>query len=234
MKIYIGPYKNWIGPYQVADAVFFWVDKYDRKARWDYVLHDKLAQFLAHGFGDETHISWFHKALAWIDSKRNRKVKIRIDKYDTWSMDETLSPIILPMLKQLKATKHGSGIVDLEDVPEHLRFTNTEDYDDQGCFDFYQQATDKLACDLHVRYDWVLDEMIWAFEQLCDSTWQDQYWHKEPKFDLKKYPEDEGKELIPLRLETLGECDREGLVAHQERINNGLRLFGKYYQTLWD
>ena len=28
--------------------------------------------------------------------------------------------------------------------------------------------------------------------------------------------------------------DHEGLDAHNERIKNGLRLFGKYYRTLWD
>ena len=28
--------------------------------------------------------------------------------------------------------------------------------------------------------------------------------------------------------------DSEGYTKHQERINNGLRLFGKYYRALWD
>ena len=28
MKVYIGPYTKWFGPYQIADAVFFWLDKY--------------------------------------------------------------------------------------------------------------------------------------------------------------------------------------------------------------
>jgi hypothetical protein len=41
------------------------------------------------------------------------------------------------MLKQLKETKHGSPFTDMEDVPEHLRGTTTEDWDDQLTFDFY-------------------------------------------------------------------------------------------------
>jgi hypothetical protein len=49
---------------------------------------------------------------------------IKIDKWDTWSMDHTLSPIILPMLKQLKEVKHGAPNVEDEDVPEHLRSTS--------------------------------------------------------------------------------------------------------------
>ena len=28
--------------------------------------------------------------------------------------------------------------------------------------------------------------------------------------------------------------DDEGYKKHQERITNGLKLFGKYYQALWD
>ena len=36
-----------------------------------------------------------------------RKIKIQIDKWDTYSMDHTLAMIIYPMLLQLKATKHG-------------------------------------------------------------------------------------------------------------------------------
>ena len=29
-------------------------------------------------------------------------------------------------------------------------------------------------------------------------------------------------------------CDWEGRKKVEERINNGFRLFGKYYQGLWD
>ena len=58
--------------------------------------------------------------------KGNQKVSIRIDPWDTWSMDTTLAHIVLPMLKQLKATKHGAPQVDVEDVPEELRPTKKE------------------------------------------------------------------------------------------------------------
>ncbi len=29
-------------------------------------------------------------------------------------------------------------------------------------------------------------------------------------------------------------CDYDGMKKVQERIDNGFRLFGKYYQALWD
>ena len=39
-------------------------------------------------------------------------------------MDHTLAMIIVPMLKQLKETKHGAPFVDDEDVPEELKSTS--------------------------------------------------------------------------------------------------------------
>lgn len=41
------------------------------------------------------------------DDGKKRKVKIRIDPWDTWDMDRTLAQLIVPMLKQLAETTHG-------------------------------------------------------------------------------------------------------------------------------
>lgn len=135
----------------------------------------------------------------WFD-RRKQKVDIRIDKQDTWSMDSTLAPVILPMLVQLKDTKHGAPNVDPEDVPQELRPTAEwkKAYEGDGTTDpkFFE------------RWDWVLDEMIWAFEQKCRDDWMEDY-------DYNKW-------------------DQEGAKAHQERMSNGFRLFGKYYESLWD
>jgi len=57
----------------------------------------------------------------------DRVIDVHIDEFDTWSMDDTLSHIILPMLKQLKETKHGAPNVDKEDVPSELRPTIGEE-----------------------------------------------------------------------------------------------------------
>ena len=53
-----------------------------------------------------------------------RKVEIEIHKYDSWNADHTLALIALPLIKQLKETKHGSALVDDEDVPEDIRSTS--------------------------------------------------------------------------------------------------------------
>jgi hypothetical protein len=135
----------------------------------------------------------------WFD-RRTQKVKVRIDRWDTWSMDHTLAPIILPMLVQLKETKHGAPNVDPKDVPKELRPTTKwkKAYEGDGTTDpkFFE------------RWDWILDEMIWAFEQKCRDDWMEDY-------DYNKW-------------------DSEGAKAHQERMSNGFKLFGKYYESLWD
>lgn len=231
MKVHIGPHTNWIGPYQIADMIFFWVEKYPEneeiEKRWDYRMHDKLGPWLAD--------TWLAPVCEWIHKFKKRKVKVKIDYYDHWNCDSTLTPIILPLLKSLKEHKQGSGYIDLEDVPESMRYTDTEEWDPQQVFEFYKEPNlQNIHCDVHTRYEWALNEMIWAFEQLNDDNWEDQYWIKHPEIDFTKYPEDEGKDTTPLRWKVKGECDWEGRMKHQKRIDNGLRLFGKYFQTLWD
>lgn len=255
MRIKIGPYVNWVGPYQIADKIFFWCEKYSEdelKNRWDYRAKDWLGEFLAYGFDKQTEEqkrlifskerphSWLHKLLYWIHSKQKRNVKIKIDHWDTWNMDSTLALIILPMLKQLKETKHGSPRTDLEDVPENLRYTETEEYDSQQCFDFYhKEKGQKIECDDHVRWNWVLDEMIWTFEQFQpDYDWEEQYFISEHDTILELCKCDENSKPTLYEMENgllnTRKVDWDSYFKHEKRIGNGLRLFGKYYRGLWD
>lgn len=230
MKVHIGPYVNWVGPYQIADKIFFWVEKYPDDEtlykRWDYKLHDKFGTWLAD--------TWVASFCEWVHKFKKQKQYVKIDYYDHWSCDSTLTPIILPLLKSLKEHKQGSGFIDMEDVPESMRFTETEEWDAQTTFEFYDKCEDKMKCDVHTRYEWALDEMIWAFEQLNSGDWEDQYWKTRPEIDFTEHEEDKGKTLKPVRWKVEGVCDWEGRKKHQARIDNGLRLFGKYFQTLWD
>ena len=152
-----------------------------------------------------------------------RKIEVHIDEYDTWSMDHTLAYIIAPMLKQLKATKHGAPYVDDEDVPEHLRSTAAKPKEDEN-------DTDEFHFD---RWDWVLDEMIWAFEQHNDDDGDSKFFdHTESKNYREKYGESDDfhfNEMIKLI-----KVDHDGLNAWHSRKNNAFKLFGKYYQSLWD
>jgi hypothetical protein len=238
MKIYIGPYKNWIGPFQIAEKILFWMDK-DKDER----VHN-FGEWLAHGSVEpepefktgmdilsrkERPNTLLYRFLLWIESKRKRKVKIRIDRYDTWGMDSTLSMIILPMLKQLHETKHGAPYVDDGDVPEHLRSTVAEPRENEWDTDSNH----------FLRWDWVMDELIWTFTQLHpDTDCEDQY--RSGEYDLHSVPcewDEAGKPTLFQMKDGpnhTAKIDYDGMKAHQDRINNGLRLFGRYYQGLWD
>lgn len=198
MKVYIGPYRDWIGPYQIAEKILFWIDK-EKDER-------------VHNFGEWLADTWVGNFCDWIHSKKKRNVKVRIDKYDTWNMDHTLALIVLPMLKQLKATKHGSPLVDDEDVPEHLR--SNADRIKMGDPDIRETEIWDPDDTIHVRWNWVMDEMIYAFEKEIDDEWDLRIYQREPEgWDEAKFAE---RKVI------------------QDRIANGFRLFGKYYQGLWD
>lgn len=192
MKVYLSNYRNhWLSPYTILEKVFFW-----REIDYDEPKIDRLANIL------EPFCQALFKFLEIVHPRINY---VKIDKWDTWSMDHTLSYIILPMLKQLKETNHGYHLVDLEDVPVELRSITHEEYDNQLYFDWYQ---DKQFEDLgSARWDWVMNEMIWTFEQLVNDT--------DEQFFINGY-------------------DGEGLKRHETRMANGFRLFGKYYRGLWD
>ena len=73
------------------------------------------------------------------------------------------------------------------------------------------------------KWDDIMDEMIWAFEQKLRDNWEDDYYGP--------YIESEDKRELFGRFEWV---DDEGRQKHQERMTNGFKLFGKYYENLWD
>lgn len=241
MKVYIGPYTNWIGPYQIAEALCFWVkeetDEFGtpRKPEW---VH-KFGDWLAHGTTDvdvvdkrDAPTTWLYKLCNWIESKKKRHIYVKIDKWDTWSMDHTLAMITLPMLKQLQETKHGAPHVDDEDVPDELKSTSAPPKKNEWDTD-----------DNHFkRWDWALNEMIFAFEHKVDSSWEDDY--RSGVLDTVFVPVDkEGNEVERKDAKYFQmkdgpnntyKVDYDGMQKVHDRMQNGFRLFGKYYQGLWD
>lgn len=243
MKIKIGKYKNHFGPYQLAEALCFWVkpikDEYGipRKPGW---VHD-FGEWLAYGsvepdpdIGERTVMfsnkdrkrTWFSKlvcsALNLFERLRGeRVVKIQIDPWDTWSADHTLSMIIVPMLKQLKETTHGSPFVDDEDVPDELKSTTAPAKENEWDTDDNH----------HKRWEYVLDEMIWAFEKLVDDEWEHEFYSGEHESFMVKR-EDGLYEWVKGENDTFT-VDRISINKVNDRIQNGLRLFGKYYRGLW-
>ena len=175
MKVYIGPYR----------------------CRWSSHIHyGYMNKKYNHDWSDSTTtfehlLEKYENFLDWIynntinrifDLFREQKIKVRIDDYDVWSMDDTLALIISPMLKKLREHNHGSATVDNEDVSEDLRIDDKD-------LDLHQK-----------RWNYVLDEMIWAFDRKAKNDYLYDESYKES----------------------------------QMRMSNGFRLFGKYYESLWN
>jgi len=100
-----------------------------------------------------------------------QQISVHIDPWDTWSMDDTLAHIIVPMLKQLKETKHGSPLVDDEDVP-HLPKKQWSSNESVQYDLFESRDQDELFwAQYEERWEWVMNEMIWAFEMMVSDAW---------------------------------------------------------------
>lgn len=222
MRVHIGPYIDWIGPYQISQKILFWIPEYDKDGHNNKTVFEFGTWLATNKDGKD---SYLMKVCNWIHSKNKRKVKIKIDKYDHWNAHNTASMVLLPLIKELQKHKQGSGFIDDEDVPDNLKSTSAPPKENE-------YDTDELFSD---RYDWVLSEIIFALESdQPDNDWESQFTHEQAEIDFTDYPEDEGKTFIPLRWKTEGKYDWEGRKTYQARIDNGFRLMGKYWQTFWD
>ena len=217
---------HWISPYTMIDYMFFWTDwsKCSRGKKIvvddkDWVKHpewvDKLTDKL------EPISVFLQKFLDFIHP---RIQYVKIDRWDVWSMDYTLAHIIVPMLKKLRDTKHGYPFVADEDVPEHLRSTNAPPKENAWDWDDFAEA----------RWEWVLGEMIQAFECDMDDEWENQYYSGDIDF---KFVPDENNPNYSKMVDGPNhswKVDKEVLDAHNKRNDNGRMLFAKYYKGLWD
>jgi hypothetical protein len=237
MKVYINRYKDhWISPYTMLDYAFWWTD-------WSKCARDKSIRSIEEERNYIERPEWterwsdyltpISRAIQWAWDRVDPKIDyVKIDRWDTWSMDHTLGQIALPMLQQLKRDKHGAPLVDDEDVPEHLRSTAAPPKENEYDTD-----------DNHfLRWDWVMDEMIFAFEHRLDDSWEDEF--RSGEIDMLWVPVDRDGNEVPKGDHNFYQmkrgpkdtykCDYEGMKKVQARIDNGFRLFGKYYQALWD
>lgn len=181
MKVYIGPYRDVFGTHSISDFL--------KRIGVKSPMRRKI-------------INWW-RTLPWTLYKMERKykpqkIKVKIDDWDTWSADYTLAQIILPLLIRLKDVKPGSPLVDDEDVPEVIRSTYARPKENEWDVDEFH----------HQRWEWVLNEMIWAFNEIIKEPVED-------SFDI-------GSDDWHWR-----SC------LYNERLRRAFMLFGKYYQCLW-
>lgn len=209
MKVYFSNYRNhWVSPFTILEKVFFWREiEYDEPAieKWANRLNPLCTAVMKT-------LDFFHPKIEYV----------KIDRYDTWNMDSTLSKIIYPMLVQLNEKKHGAPFTNDEDAPEELKSTSAPAKENEWDTDGNHFK----------RWDWIMGEMIWAFQQK-NIDWEEQYRTGEMDVVWVKDPTDGSSEMTRGPLDTY-KCDYDAMKIHQARIDNGLRLFGAYYQGLWD
>lgn len=223
MKVYIGPYANHIGSFYLAEKILFWKDKNklntddptDVHKDYDDII--KLSDILEK-------VPGLMKFCDWMNKLRSRKVRVRIDECDIWSADRTIAMVIVPLLKRMKDSKMGAPAIDDADVPNHLKSTSAPPLSEE---DKNIGATDD---NFFIRWDWVLDEIIWSFEQSAND-WEDQYYSGTPDVNFEKI--ENGLSQLVYGPNNTFEVDREGIEKHRKRMENGRMLFAKYYECMW-
>lgn len=225
MKINIGPYRYDLIPVRSWERKYEWFrsENYTHDED-DWQWFDKIIYKMFDG------LAYMFRPINRWSNNRPRKIKIHIDGYDVWSADHTLAMVIHPVLLKLKEVQHGSPQVDPADVPEHLR-PKEEAGPDNG----YTDNT------VHERWAWVLSELIWTFEQLSkEDKGEDQFHHNVGQLEMISVPTENPK-LFSMDFNYQKDptkpkywVDNEGRKLHNERIENGLKLFAKYYFGLWD
>lgn len=155
-----------------------------------------------------------------------RKEMVHIDHWDVWDLAHTLSLIIHPALIELKKVKHGHPCLHPEEIAQ----------------DKWPLPCDSCKCS--EEYDQIMDKMIWAFEQLKDEDYDEQFMSGEidnvltPIDNDGNVVDENDPACIGRRLDDgpnhTWKVDIEGLREHERKIQEGLDLFGKYFRSLWD
>lgn len=154
-----------------------------------------------------------------------RKNEVKLDRYDSWNADWTIAQIAAPLLVQLQQKKHGAPSVLDGDVPAELRCSPEVDKDEIN-WEWKDENYFK-------RWDYVLDEMIWAMEEIANERPNEPEMFRKVGEMICGEPDERG--CIPMLssgFEIIPEM-QEVNKAYHERIQNGCRLFGSYYQSLW-
>lgn len=173
-----------------------------------------------------------------VEISRNPRVKDRvvIHAHDCWSVDYTLAKIIGPLLKQLKKqTKNPCNAF----------------YED-GYQDLEGEAWERACEEALRKFHRVLDAIIWAMEQIARGGWNEptapipiEQKHLSRTQRNKRNWEviEWGRGWCRTRMhselaDTIDaqeeEKFRKDQKEYRDRVKEGCRLLGEYFQNLWD
>jgi len=154
-----------------------------------------------------------NKTINRYNEWRGQKVRVHVENHDIWSADATIAHMVLPLLEKLRDEKHGYPLIDpkeIEGLPKELKpkKKEAEEYSKKGLPDPKAEA----------RWNWVLNEMIFAMECIIDNSWEDEFFGR-----------DDPDDMLSVKM-----IDKEGYDNTHKRIDRGLRFFGLWFRALWD
>lgn len=168
-------------------------------------IDDDIASKIVDKLYDNEFIKKMHNKICdWWYRDGYEKVDVDIIYDDLWNGDRTLAYILIPFLKEYKIRKEDFG-----SYPHCEEISSPEEWSA------------------------ILDEIIWAFENIINDNWQELFTIEEAVMDMDNNDPFDENGFRPIKWKTHGKYDWEGLQAHNDRIQKGCELFGKYFRNFW-
>jgi len=98
-----------------------------------------------------------------------QEIKIRIDKYDIYSLHHTLALIIEPCINRFIEETKGYSVIDQNDVPKELRYLDTDYYHQDDLFNTPTELEQLYFKRRKEQWNYILNKMYNSFNQLTNS-----------------------------------------------------------------
>lgn len=152
-------------------------------------------------------------------TKRGKRfARIKIHNHDVWNVDETLSQIIVPLLKKFREKRRG--------VPSELLDPSKEGDTEKEDKESYERAEKK--------WNEILDKIMWSMEE-CSAHHDRKPIPTEDSAEWKEWVDESGQE----RFEFVWKDEKEREIFHKEfdeygrKLQEGCELFGKWFTEFW-
>jgi hypothetical protein len=149
------------------------------------------------------------------NSKAERKINVEVHPWDTYSLYHTMALVIHPLLVAYKndIVERDAGVpsdflpaIDVSGLSEEEAQKVHEEH--------WTKALDEWLS--------ILDKMIWSFQQCMED-----YAGEEDFFSVREVPVNPDDPFGRF------DIDQNGLNDYYEKIDEGLKLFARYYRSLW-
>lgn len=163
---------------------------------------------------------WWNDFSYWV-RKQGQRLRDGFPSEESFDFYNHCSKWSLPRLKQLRDNLSGHPICFLDELDE---YNSTNQY----FFMFVDQVTVKPTP--QEKWESILDKIIWSMEHhddLVEPIYPIGYDHRQ----IVTNKDENGTTFKPADERPI---DWSPVLAHEQRVQEGFELFGKYYRNLWD